>query len=94
MQEFGFFKEYDIRGIVGQDVTEDNFYKVARAAALVLCAKRVVVGYDARASSPALAMAVAAGAADTYSHEEAGDGSPDISRKRSRWRRKSMARSA
>ena len=51
------FKSYDIRGVVGQTVTEDVFYRIGRALVRVMDANSVVVGYDARASSPALATA-------------------------------------
>ncbi len=58
------FKSYDIRGIVGETVTEDIFYRIGRALVLVMNAKSVVVGYDARASSGDLAAAFAGGVQD------------------------------
>lgn len=49
------FREYDIRGIVDQDLTEETVYTVARAIGTFYQANgatRVSIGYDARASSP------------------------------------------
>jgi phosphomannomutase/phosphoglucomutase len=49
------FREYDIRGIVGQQLTDDTVAKVGRAIAEFFSqngAKRIAVGYDARKSSP------------------------------------------
>lgn len=45
------FKAYDVRGIYGQDVTEDLAYKLGRAYVAYTGAKRVVVGWDMRPSS-------------------------------------------
>ena len=58
------FKSYDIRGVVDDSVTEDVFYAIGRALVLVMEAKTVVTGYDARASSPLLAAAFANGVKD------------------------------
>ena len=55
------FKAYDIRGRLGLDLDEDVAFRVGRAFAAVLTAKRVVLGRDCRASSQALAGAVARG---------------------------------
>jgi phosphomannomutase len=55
------FKAYDIRGRIGTDLDEDIARRVGRAYALVLGARRVVVGRDGRASSVPLAGAVAEG---------------------------------
>jgi phosphomannomutase/phosphoglucomutase len=49
------FREYDIRGVVGEDLTEETVYTVARAIGTFYQAngaKRVSIGRDARASSP------------------------------------------
>jgi phosphomannomutase/phosphoglucomutase len=49
------FREYDIRGIVGRDLTEENVAILAKAIATFFVrngAKRIAVGFDARASSP------------------------------------------
>ena len=53
----GVFREYDIRGIVGTELTEDIAEKIGRAYATVAGAKNVTtvsVGRDGRESSPAL----------------------------------------
>lgn len=49
------FREYDIRGIVGQDLTEAAVSMISRAIASYFIqnnAKEIVVGYDAREISP------------------------------------------
>jgi phosphomannomutase/phosphoglucomutase len=49
------FREYDIRGIVGQDLTVETVSILARAAGTFFKnngAKRIAIGYDARESSP------------------------------------------
>ena len=58
------FKAYDIRGILGETIDEDAAYRIGRAFADVMMARSVVVGWDARQSSPALAAAVGHGLAD------------------------------
>lgn len=55
------FKAYDIRGVFGVDVTETLAYQVGRCLPALLGAKAVLVGRDARQSSPALAAALAKG---------------------------------
>jgi phosphomannomutase len=64
----GIFKAYDIRGIYGEDFSEDIAYKVGFFVASELDAKRVVVSRDMRVSSPSVAAAVARGAADAGAH--------------------------
>jgi phosphomannomutase/phosphoglucomutase len=49
------FREYDIRGIVGPDLTEETVATLARAIGTYYrqhSAKRIAIGYDARESSP------------------------------------------
>ena len=49
------FREYDIRGIVGQDLTAETVAVLARAVGTFFSrngAKRIAVGFDARESSP------------------------------------------
>jgi phosphomannomutase/phosphoglucomutase len=49
------FREYDIRGIVGEQLTDETVAAVVRAIGTFLIrngAKRIAVGYDARESSP------------------------------------------
>jgi phosphomannomutase/phosphoglucomutase len=70
------FREYDIRGIVGRDLTEEVVHAVGRAYAsrlresTGLARPRIAVGYDNRPSSPALAQALCDGlnasGADVY----------------------------
>ena len=44
----GIFKAYDIRGIYGEDLTDEIFYKIARAYAKFAGVKKVVVARDCR----------------------------------------------
>lgn len=55
------FKAYDIRGRLGHDLDEGIAERVGRAFAEVLGTRRVILGRDIRASSQALAEAVARG---------------------------------
>ena len=62
------FKAYDIRGVYGQDLVQDDFYKIARAYAR-FCGfsgrgAKVVVARDCRTSSDALFAAFAKGLVD------------------------------
>lgn len=60
----GIFREYDIRGIVGEDLTDDMAEQIGRAYATVARAqgaKTVSVGRDGRLSSPALHARLLAG---------------------------------
>ena len=63
----GIFKAYDIRGIYGQDLNEDVFYKIARAY-VRFCGfagrGRVVVARDCRKSSDSLFAAFSSGLVD------------------------------
>ena len=58
------FKAYDVRGQIGVDIDVDIAYRIGRAVAQHFEARSVVVGYDARATSPEFAMAVARGVLD------------------------------
>ncbi|MBI3035257.1 phosphomannomutase/phosphoglucomutase [Candidatus Woesearchaeota archaeon] len=58
------FKAYDVRGIYGQNLTEDAAYKIGRAFVYFLRAKNVVVGTDMRISSPKLSRAFMKGVAE------------------------------
>lgn len=53
------FKAYDIRGRLGVDLDEGIAHRIGRGFARALGARRVVLGRDCRASSEALAHAVA-----------------------------------
>ena len=61
------FKAYDIRGIYGQDLDEDIFYRIARAYAQ-FCGftgkAKVVVARDCRKSSDSLFAAFSKGLVD------------------------------
>src|SRR5581483_1221894 len=49
------FREYDIRGVVGRDLTDESVYDLARAIGTFFSrngARRVSLGRDARESSP------------------------------------------
>ena len=49
------FREYDIRGIVGQDLTDETVSLLGRAIGTFFIkngAKRIAIGFDARESSP------------------------------------------
>ena len=63
----GIFKAYDIRGIYGQDIDEDIFYRIARAYAQ-FCGfsgrGKVVVARDCRTSSDSLFAAFSKGLVD------------------------------
>src|SRR5450756_1330131 len=55
------FKAYDIRGIVPEELDEEKAYRIGRAFIRYLNVDRLVSGYDARLSSPALSRAFLAG---------------------------------
>jgi len=58
------FKAYDIRGIYGQDLTDDIFYKIARAYAQFAQVRKVVVARDCRVHSTPLFNAFSRGLVD------------------------------
>jgi len=67
------FRQYDIRGIVGEDLHPEVAHGVGRAFASMAVAKgvsapRVVVGRDNRPSSPSLADALIAGLRESGAH--------------------------
>lgn len=52
------FREYDIRGVVGEDLNERTVKQIGRAIASYFCEKeatRIALGYDVRESSPRFA---------------------------------------
>ena len=64
-------RAYDIRGIVGVTLTEQDAYAVGRAYAAMLSAAggtRVAVGYDGRDSSPGMEEALTKGLTDSGMH--------------------------
>ena len=64
MTELSCFKAYDVRGKLGDELNEDIAYRIGRAYAQYLGAKRVVVGCDIRLTSESLKMALAKGLMD------------------------------
>jgi phosphomannomutase len=58
------FKAYDIRGRLGEELNTDIAYRVGRAFAEVMKARRVVIGRDVRPSSEELSQALARGLVD------------------------------
>ena len=64
MSELTCFKAYDIRGEIGVNIDEGIAYRIGRAVAQHFGAQSVVIGFDARETSPAFAAAAARGAID------------------------------
>ncbi|SFH78440.1 phosphomannomutase/phosphomannomutase / phosphoglucomutase [Pseudomonas guineae] len=64
MTRFTCFKAYDIRGQLGTELNEDIAYRIGRAYAQFLDAKRVVIGGDMRLSTPGLKQSLANGLMD------------------------------
>ena len=58
------FKAYDVRGIYGAELDEEGAQAIGRAFVEFFEPKRIAVGHDMRLSSPAMAEAVIAGAAE------------------------------
>src|SRR5260221_7012399 len=58
------FKAYDVRGIYGEDLTDEIAYRIGRAAAQYLNVPQIAVGRDMRLSSPQLAAALIRGITD------------------------------
>ncbi len=67
MPELSCFKAYDIRGEIGVNIDADIACRIGRAVAQVLSAKSVVIGFDARETSPAFAAAASKGVRDAGS---------------------------
>ncbi|MGE4506523.1 MAG: phosphomannomutase, partial [Desulfovibrionaceae bacterium] len=59
------FKAYDVRGRVPGELNEDLAYRMGRAMAQWLSARRCCVGHDIRLSSPGLAGALCRGLTDS-----------------------------
>ncbi len=59
------FKAYDIRGRVPSELNNEIAYLIGNAFAAHLDAKRVVIGFDIRITSPEIAAEVARGVTDT-----------------------------
>ncbi|MEO8971064.1 MAG: phosphomannomutase/phosphoglucomutase [Ktedonobacteraceae bacterium] len=58
------FKAYDVRGVYGENLTEEAVYRIGRAAALYLNVPEIAVCRDMRVSSPQLAAAAIKGITD------------------------------
>jgi phosphomannomutase len=57
MENLTCFKAYDIRGQIGVNIDENVAYRIGRATAQHFAARSVVVGFDARETSPCFAAA-------------------------------------
>ena len=64
MQPLTCFKAYDVRGELGVDFDTNIAYRIGRSVAQHFRAKKIVIGRDARKTSPELAAAVAHGISD------------------------------
>ncbi len=64
MKQLTCFKAYDVRGKLGEELNEEIAYRIGRAFAQHLQAKRIVVGGDIRLTSEALKQALAKGIMD------------------------------
>ena len=64
MSELTCFKAYDIRGEIGVNIDEGIAYRIGRAVAQHFSAKSVVIGFDARETSPTFSAAASQGARD------------------------------
>ncbi|WDD98290.1 phosphomannomutase/phosphoglucomutase [Thalassomonas actiniarum] len=64
MQPLTCFKAYDIRGKVPDELNPQLAYKIGRATALFLNARKIVVGHDIRLSSPMITEALIDGLTD------------------------------
>ena len=58
------FRAYDIRGVYPNDIDEEAYYRIAKAYTYLFHPKTVVVGRDARASSPQLSVSLISGFVD------------------------------
>lgn len=58
------FSAYDVRGIYGQDLTDETAYRIGRAAAQYLNVPEIAVGRDMRLSSPQISAAIIRGITD------------------------------
>jgi len=58
------FRAYDIRGVYPTDLDEEAYYRIAKAYTFLFHPRTMVVGMDARESSPQLKKALTAGFVD------------------------------
>ena len=68
MKELSCFKTYDIRGEINVNIDANVVYRIGRAIGQHFSAKSVVIGYDARETSPSFASAAAKGILDSGSN--------------------------
>ena len=66
-EELTCFKAYDIRGEIDININEEIAYRVGRSVAQHFNSKSIVVGFDARKTSPDFAKAVGQGIMDAGS---------------------------
>src|SRR6185437_15297258 len=59
------FRAYDIRGIYPNDIDEDAYYRISKGYVYIFKPKTMVVGMDARLSSPQLKASVIKGFLDS-----------------------------
>ena len=64
MSELTCFKAYDVRGEIDVNIDENIAYRIGRAVAQHFSANILVIGFDARETSPAFAAAASRGARD------------------------------
>ena len=64
MTDLTCLKAYDIRGEIGVNIDEGIAYRIGRAVAQHFNAKSIVIGFDARETSPAFSAAASQGARD------------------------------
>ena len=64
MVDWAVFKAYDIRGVYPDQIDEEGYYRIAKAYVYLFKPKTVVVGMDARLSSPPLKASLIEGFLD------------------------------
>ncbi len=62
--DWSVFKAYDIRGVYPDQIDEEGYYRIAKAYVYLFKPKTIVVGMDARLSSPPLKAALTEGFLD------------------------------
>ncbi len=62
--DWGVFRAYDIRGVYPDEIDEEGYYRIAKAYVYLFKPKTMVVGMDARVSSPPLKAALTNGFLD------------------------------
>lgn len=68
MEELKCFLSYDVRGVIGDEFNHEIAYRIGRATAQHLKAKKILVGYDMRETSPQFSQAVISGILDAGSN--------------------------